>query len=395
MHFSTIDIFCHVIDNFGDAGTVYRFATELLRNMPSVRIRVFIDDLSPLMAMNPQIQPDLDHQEARDISYFDFTRLSREQCSSIAPAEILMETYACEIPGWYLEKALFSSRLIINLESLSAEQWVEGYHLKESLLPGGTARKFYFMPGFTPATGGLLFNSSIQAEKEALVNNRYAFISSLLERTGCSVENPASMLIGSVFTYRRSFDALLRDAATLDREVLLLCSGEKTQTSLLETLKRQEYTATGSPPMLRWNNVTVVLVPFIAQSEYDRLLCCTDFNFVRGEDSWVQAIAAGKPFIWNAYIQDEQYQQVKVEAFNSFSSRFFDNNVIRRQFGTLLKTFNNVHNDASDESPDENYLFFFRNLETIEKGISNIYFYLRQNRNLVENFLDFILHYHG
>ncbi|MBN1761360.1 MAG: elongation factor P maturation arginine rhamnosyltransferase EarP [Chitinispirillaceae bacterium] len=31
MHFSSIDTFCHVIDNFGDTGTVYRFASELGR----------------------------------------------------------------------------------------------------------------------------------------------------------------------------------------------------------------------------------------------------------------------------------------------------------------------------------------------------------------------------
>ena len=62
-------------------------------------------------------------------------------------------------------------------------------------------------------------------------------------------------------------------------------------------------------------NVTVRLVPFLSQSNYDRLLWACDLNFVRGEDSWIRAIWASKPFIWQPYIQTEETHIKKMRAF--------------------------------------------------------------------------------
>ena len=42
-----------------------------------------------------------------------------------------------------MDVAVFKSKIIINLEYLSAEDWVEGYHLKESLLNKGTAKNSF------------------------------------------------------------------------------------------------------------------------------------------------------------------------------------------------------------------------------------------------------------
>ncbi|MGL5542305.1 MAG: elongation factor P maturation arginine rhamnosyltransferase EarP, partial [Fusobacteriaceae bacterium] len=40
-----MDIFCQVIDNFGDVGVVYRLANQLKKKY---RIRIFIDSLKEL-----------------------------------------------------------------------------------------------------------------------------------------------------------------------------------------------------------------------------------------------------------------------------------------------------------------------------------------------------------
>src|SRR5206468_1295852 len=59
----------------------------------------------------------------------------------------------------------------------------------------------------------------------------------------------------------------------------------------------------------------VRVIPFMRQDDYDRLLWTCDLNFVRGEDSWVRAQWAGRPFVWHIYPQDENLHHVKLRAF--------------------------------------------------------------------------------
>ena len=57
------------------------------------------------------------------------------------------------------------------------------------------------------------------------------------------------------------------------------------------------------------------VIPFLPQDDYDTLLACCDLNFVRGEDSFVRAQWAAKPFIWHIYPQSEGTHLVKLESF--------------------------------------------------------------------------------
>ena len=61
--------------------------------------------------------------------------------------------------------------------------------------------------------------------------------------------------------------------------------------------------------------LTVRVLPFVSQPDYDKLLWACDLNFVRGEDSFVRAQWAGKPFIWHIYPQDKNLHHVKLRAF--------------------------------------------------------------------------------
>src|SRR5690606_39086136 len=51
--------------------------------------------------------------------------------------------------------------------------------------------------------------------------------------------------------------------------------------------------------------LTLAVIPFLSQIDYDRLLWACDLNFVRGEDSFVRAQWAAKPLIWHIYPQEE------------------------------------------------------------------------------------------
>lgn len=66
---------------------------------------------------------------------------------------------------------------------------------------------------------------------------------------------------------------------------------------------------------LQRGSLQLQVLPFVEQAAYDSLLWACDFNFVRGEDSFVRAQWAGRPLIWQAYAQDEQAHLRKLEAF--------------------------------------------------------------------------------
>ena len=56
-------------------------------------------------------------------------------------------------------------------------------------------------------------------------------------------------------------------------------------------------------------------LPFLAQPDFDHLLWCCDLNLVRGEDSWVRALWAGRPWLWQAYPQADEVHLDKLTAF--------------------------------------------------------------------------------
>ncbi len=61
--------------------------------------------------------------------------------------------------------------------------------------------------------------------------------------------------------------------------------------------------------------LTVQVIPFVRQEQYDPLLWCCAFNAVRGEDSFVRAQWAGRPLLWHIYRQDEDIHLDKLDAF--------------------------------------------------------------------------------
>jgi uncharacterized repeat protein (TIGR03837 family) len=91
-------------------------------------------------------------------------------------------------------------------------------------------------------------------------------------------------------------------------------------------------------------------IPFLAQDDYDRLLWASDFNFVRGEDSFVRAQWAARPFVWNAYPQAENAHALKQDAF---LARFCDG--LAPGPGTALRSFSRAWNDGGE--PDVGMLW--------------------------------------
>jgi uncharacterized repeat protein (TIGR03837 family) len=389
MRFSTIDIFCHVVDNFGDIGFVYRFAKEFSRRHPSCRIRVFCDDLTPLFLMAPGADEHKPVQQFEGIAYIASGRLDAALVSQLGPADAVIEAFGCEIPPLYQRELLPRSAVWVNLEHLSAEQWVDGYHLQRSLHAAGGPAKFFFMPGFTEKTGGVLIDSQVEQARPNLTKNRLDYLNNVLENFKMRCPDTEQSLFGTVFTYVRGFDTLLADLQNVEKEVYLFVLGDKSRLGMLETMKRAAATLEDDNHYAK-DRVHVLLMPFLAQDRFDSLLCVTDFNLVRGEDSLVRAILAGKPFIWNAYLQKEKYHSVKIEAFLNVFRKFFEDQTVFNQYRELMMRFNDAAQESPVQTTDEHYEAFFRNFIKIEHATKEMSYFMTRKCSLIDKFTDFL-----
>lgn len=389
MIFKSIDIFCHVIDNFGDIGVAYRFAREIKNKNPHCRIRLFVDEMEVFGKICPFIDKSKPVQEDESVTYVDSSKIDNRFIESYGIAEVLVEMFACEIPEIIMDHAFTKSKLAINLDYLSAEDWVEGYHLKESLLPRGTLKKYFFMPGFTTNTGGLILNAELEQNRFKLFENRLDFLNNILKRFGKHVYSTDGCLFGSVFTYLRNFDNFLNDLRKIDKDVYLFVFEGKSRDGILSSLAKYQLENTGTN-CIKFENMNILMMPFLNQNNYDYLLCHCDFNLVRGEDSLARAVLSAKPFIWNAYLQDNKYQKVKVEALLGKMEKHFESPKIFSNYSNLMMQFNDAEIENKTTPSNECYHDFFKDLNKIEHATSKMTYFIVDNCNLIENFTNFL-----
>ena len=279
MEINSVDIFCEVIDNYGDVGVAYRLAREFKRIYPNKKLRFFISQTEEINLIKKS-------NDIEIISYKDIFKVENS-------ADLIMETFACEIPKKYMDKALKNSKLIINLEYFSAENWVDDFHLQESFL-GGNLKKYFFIPGLSKKSGGILLDNEFLERKKKVEENRKHY----LQKFEIKEEYD---LIGSVFSYEKNFDSLINELKKLDKKVLLLILSEKTQKNFIKYFDNSN----------NYDKIKAMKLPFFTYDKYEELLSLCDFNLVRGEDSFVRALLLGKPFLWHIYPQKENTQIIK------------------------------------------------------------------------------------
>ncbi|MBN2858550.1 MAG: elongation factor P maturation arginine rhamnosyltransferase EarP [Candidatus Delongbacteria bacterium] len=363
MKIGSIDIFCDVIDNFGDAGVCLRLARSLKSRLPGSEIRIFTNDLSAFAALDGEIGPDKEIQYIRDFSLLSYTVITEKFVEELQIPQAVIEAFACHIPELYYNKALESDCVIINLDHLSAEKWIEGVHLKESLT-GRRAKKYFFMPGFNGNSGGLILDTRLSDEEAELKRSVF------LKRFGLKDDG----LLLTVFTYEHDFRNLISDIKSSGRKTNVVVFGEKSRSSIEPLLELQD------------ENLSIVLSDFLDQDEYTDLIKVSDLNFVRGEDSWARACLSGKPFIWHAYHQEKNYQLVKVKAFLETVRPYFESIEIYDHYSEYLIRFN----DRSVGIKDVRFSFMQQNQESLKKMFKLFSGYLFKNCNLTENLLKFL-----
>lgn len=280
------DIFCRVIDNFGDIGVCWRLARQLVAEH-GLAVRLWVDDPAVLAALCPAFMADKPEQIVDGVE----VRQWREPFPNAAVADVVVEAFACDLPDTYLQAMAGRNPAPcwINLEYLSAEPWVEGCHGMASPHPTLPLVKHFFFPGFTAGTGGLLREADLLARRDA-----------------CSAASEGPLQV-SLFCYDTApVGELLEEWAAGERPVRCLVPPGKPLAVVKHHLGEQPW---------QKGNLEIVAIPFVPQADFDRLLWQCDINFVRGEDSFVRAQWAAKPFVWQIYPQHDEVHLVKLDAF--------------------------------------------------------------------------------
>jgi uncharacterized repeat protein (TIGR03837 family) len=301
------DIFCKVIDNYGDIGVCWRLARQLAACGETVRL--IVDDASALAWMTSV--PTFPTVRTEPVEVIDWDHAEKIQ----TPADLVIESFGCELPESYITKMALQAKLDkdsrwVNLEYLTAEGYAEDCHLLPSPVMQGAGKgltKTFFYPGFTNKTGGLLREPDL-FERQAKFDK-----AAWLKAQGIDWKLDLNERIVSLFCYEpAALQALLSELANSNQPTLLLVTAgrasQAAQVALNKTVRAESVEASTS-------NLRIHYLPYLSQDDYDHLLWASDFNFVRGEDSLVRAIWAGKPFVWQIYPQDDDAHHAKLEAF--------------------------------------------------------------------------------
>lgn len=384
MELKTLDIFCEIIDNYGDIGVVYRTAKELQKIFPKSKIRAFLNKLDEFKKINSQVL-DLPSQNIDGIEYITFDYL-RDNANELLTAQVIIEAFGCQIPEEYMEIAYDNSELLINLEYLSAEDWIEDFHLQSSPLGRGKLKKVFFMPGFTEKSGGVIADSNYLERIQRVLENKEFYEKKYLS----DIEDRENKIIGTLFSYEKNFTPLLEDLKKLDKDVVILAMGEKTQDSLRKILKN--FSIEDFRNSLKYGKIEIRFLNFLNQEEYEELINIVDFNFVRGEDSFIRAVLTGKPYMWHIYCQEEYAHMDKIEGFLDKYRKVIENFSDEDFLLNMEKFFKdyNFRKENSLELGKESYLYFFENLAKIEKYNTIFRDFLIQKCNLINKLKDFI-----
>lgn len=316
---STWHIFCKVVDNFGDIGVCWRLACQLAALGNTVRL--WLDDVSALVWMAPNGYPnvtvmDCAHgipQAPDGTTWWNFD-------------DVLVDTFGCDFAinliahqaintlatGQFDHINSIKQPVWLNLEHLTAESFAERNHTLPTIHRDGAAAgwtQHYFYPGFNDQTGGLLRETGLLAQQN--VFDRGVWLGHVLSLTQLGFDANTSYI--SLFCYEpKALEALINQIANSQTPTCLLVTAGRAAAAVKAVLEHQTrlQPAYSLPRLL-----SIVYLDALSQVEYDHLLWSCNLNFVRGEDSLVRAIWAGKPFVWHIYQQDDGVHHAKLEAF--------------------------------------------------------------------------------
>lgn len=316
----TWDIFCRVIDNFGDIGVTWRLAKQLSQEY-GFAVRLWVDNLSAFHAICPAVRIDTEQQVVAGVQVC-WWRDGADFAGQSA-ADVVIEAFACQLPEDYIDLMRAKQAVLwLNLEYLTAESWAAECHTLPSM-QGGGLQKYFFFPGFTDNTGGLLREAGLLEQRDKFLASpalRKEYLASL-----SVIAKPGERLI-SLFAYANAALPSWLDALSKDARVnrLLVLQGPL-QADLAKWFAQERLELSRE---YQKGSLIVQVLPYIQQENFDKLLWCCDLNCLRGEDSVVRGQWAAKPLLWHIYPQEEDAHLVKLNAFLALYSHLLGDDAL-------------------------------------------------------------------
>ena len=286
------DLFCRVIDNHGDLGVCWRLARRLAAL--GQRVRLWVDDASALAWMAPH--------GAHGVRVLPW----REPVAGERAGDVVVEAFGCNPPPAFVARMAAGTPppVWINLEYLSAEGHAERSHglaSPQASGPGAGLTKWFFYPGFTARGGGLLLEDDLPAQRDGFDATAGLAALGAAPQAGQRI---------SLFGYEQPALGAWLEAWQREPTQLLVAPGAPA---------RQVASWLGASAdagsMVQRGQLQAHFLPWLTQPGYDRLLWSCTLNHVRGEDSLVRALWAGRPFVWQLYAQSDGAHRAKLEAF--------------------------------------------------------------------------------
>ena len=312
-----IALLCSVVDNFGDIGVVFRLSRALSQLDKNLDLTLVVSDLNAFSKIAHEVETDSGEQKKYGWTILDWN--NEKVCRKYFlehRISVILECFQCGRPFW-LDEILFSKKEkyiegdvhIVNIEYLTAENWADDFHLLKSGTRSPSVKKINFMPGFTEKTAGLILDEPFMT----YIKDR-KFASSLVA-SYFSDEDKKIILKESekksvlIFSYERNFEEIVDCFSKYPLHVFLA-------PGLSSPCFKKAWNKKGRPFILTEN-------PYMQQTDWDALITSLDFLFIRGEDSFSRACLSGRPFIWNIYRQEGEFQIVKLAAFLKRLKPFF------------------------------------------------------------------------
>jgi uncharacterized repeat protein (TIGR03837 family) len=294
------DVFCRVVDNFGDAGVCWRLS-QLLAHEHGGRVRLVIDDVRTLSRLEPAVR----ETPRQTVAAVEIVRWTDDIDLVPDGVDVIVDAFGCGPPRPYLERAASSDErpVWIVLEYLSAESWVPAHHGLPSPHPTLALERYFFFPGFSAQTGGLLRERDLLARRDAYGADDRA---RLWERLGHTPPPPDALTVFVLGYGTAPLCDLFGAWAAGERPIVAVVP----EVGLADQARR----FLGDDRCSKRGSLEIRFMPFVPQARFDELLWTCDINFVRGEDSIVRAQWAAKPFVWHIYVQEGEAHRAKLEA---------------------------------------------------------------------------------
>ena len=249
----------------------------------------------------------------------DRAPLAATRCADAGDrADVVVEAFGCGLPDALRRRDGARGRAAApgsSSNTCRAEPWVDGAHGLAVAASAAAAAAPLLVPGLhARRTGGLLRERGPPrgARRVPRATPRRAG-GAVVVAAACRRAPPDEIRV-SLFCYpNRAAAGAARRLGRRRRAGRLPRAGRR-RGRRARRLDRRQRAAPGGVRS-RAARLTLHAIPFVAQDDYDRLLWACDLNFVRGEDSFVRAQWAARPFVWQIYPQADGAHLAKLDAF--------------------------------------------------------------------------------